>query len=513
MMLNPLRQQAPIQQDQSSSLVRVAHGSALIFISTFFGLGLNFLHSIVLARALNAERFGLYALGLATFNVLSVISVAGLDRAILRFVPAVSLHSQTPPARSVVKIITGISAGIGGVIGLGLLALSSSLSMQVFHKIELTPVLILFSFAIPLFAISTILLSTLQALQDVRWRVFVKYGCEPVIKFATTVALLWMGWDVFGALIAFIIALCVTVVLAVIPLYRHFLPCSPSFSHKENTAEVIRYSIPLLGSLVFASLSNRSDILVLGYWVPTESIGIYSAAFQTASIIALILGSLDSVATPFISQAIATGNQPYLQRLLRTVLRWSVTISLPVFLVMAFFPREILSIFGDRFAEGALCLVILAISQMVNAVSGSASNVLLLAGYSRLAMWNSISMGLIQIGFNVTLIPLYGITGAAIGTAAAFILLSIVRLLECSMLLKLTLINGTIWKPLFAGFISSILLLALNSSNLSMGLAVMLAALFATYFLCLTLLGLDGDDQFILIQLKDKMRRYVGVKL
>src|SRR4029079_19377437 len=148
--------------------------------------------------------------------------------------------------------------------------------------------------AIPLFAISTILLSTLQALQDVRWRVFVKYGCETVIKFAITVALLWMGWDVLGALIAFILALCLTVVLAAIQIYRHFLPGYPSLPLEGCSAEVLRYSMPLLGALIFASLSNRSDILVLGYWVLSESVGIYSAAFQTASIIALILGSFDS---------------------------------------------------------------------------------------------------------------------------------------------------------------------------------------------------------------------------
>ena len=512
-MLNPMQRDAFVQMDDDSSLVYVAHGSALIFLSTFFGLGLNFLHSIVLARVLDAERFGLYALGLATFNVLSVISVAGLDSAILRFVPASTVHSQAPSTRSVVKIIAGMSAGIGGVIGLALLALSSSLSMYVFHKTELTPVLALFSIAIPLFAISTIFLSTLQALQDVRWRVFVKYGCEPVIKFAITVALLWIGWDVFGALIAFIIALCVTVVLAGIPLYRHSLPGYPTLPREGSAAEVLRYSIPLLGSLVFASLSNRSDILVLGYWVSTENIGIYSAAFQTASIIALILGSLDSVATPLISQALATGDQPHLQRLLRTVLRWSFTISLPLFLVMVHFPHAILSIFGDRFAEGALCLIILAISQIVNAASGSASTVLLLAGYSRLTMWNSISMGLIQIGLNVALIPLYGIIGAAIGTAAAFILLSIVRLVECSMLLKVLLLNGTMWKPLIAGFMSSILLLALRFSSMSMSLAVLLTALVATYLIVLALLGLEEDDQFILIQMKEKMRRYVGIKL
>ena len=62
-------------------------------------------------------------------------------------------------------------------------------------------------------------------------------------------------------------------------------------------------------------------------------------------------------------------------------------------------------------------------------------------------------MGLIQIGLNVILIVVYGTAGAAIGIAAAFFLLSIVRLVECS-------------KPFVAGFMYSILLWPINASSI-----------------------------------------------
>ena len=92
-----------------SQLVRVARGGVLIFISMFFGLGLNYIYSICLARMFDAEVFGLYTLGLAAFSVLSVVSVAGLDRAILRFIPAVNDGDTTTLIGPMVKHIAGIS--------------------------------------------------------------------------------------------------------------------------------------------------------------------------------------------------------------------------------------------------------------------------------------------------------------------------------------------------------------------------------------------------------------------
>lgn len=187
-------QAASLRATDGSQLVRVARGGVLIFISMFFGLGLNYIYSICLARMFDAEVFGLYTLGLAAFSVLSVVSVAGLDRAILRFIPAVNDGDRITLVGPMVKYIARMSLIIGCVAGFTLLGLSSSLSTKIFGKPTLTDVLILFSFAIPLFSLSMVLLSTLQALQDNRWRSFVKYGCEPIVKFSLTVVFVWLGW-------------------------------------------------------------------------------------------------------------------------------------------------------------------------------------------------------------------------------------------------------------------------------------------------------------------------------
>lgn len=495
-------QTAPINAASSSPLNRVASGSVLIFTSMFFGLGLNYVYSISLARMLDAEIFGLYTLGLAAFNVLSVVSVAGLDRAILRFIPAENTGNSSSSIGHIAKHIAGMSLVIGCVVGLVLFGFAPSLSSKVFGRPELTSVLGAFSLAIPLFALSTVLLSTLQALQDNRWRSFVKYGCEPVIKFSITVAFVGLGWGISGALAGFIISLFLTVVLAYVPI-RHYVAsdCS-SFESREFYKSVFRFTAPLLGALIIASLANRSDVFLLGYWLQPEQIGFYSAAFQTASIIALILGSFDSVATPLISRAIASGHKADLELLLQSVLRWSVTISLPAVLILVLFPAEVLSIFGDKFSQASHCLVVLAASQIISAVSGSSNTALVLGGYSRIVLWNSIWLGLIQIGLNVLLVPSYGITGAAIGTALALALVSLVRLYECTLLLKVKVIQRDLWKPAVAAVITFWLGALLKHSGISVSWWIIAAASAFLYLLIVALFGLRKEDRDTLIHFK-----------
>lgn len=506
-------QVSSLPSSDNAMLSRVARGGVFIFISMFFGLGLNYIYIVCLARMFDAEAFGLYTLGLAVFSVLSVVSVAGLDRAILKFVPAVNEGEAASMVGSMVKHIAGISLVIGCMVGLALLGLAPSLSAKVFGKPALTVVLIVFSFAIPLFSLSMVLLSTLQAFQDIRWRSFVKYGCEPIAKFALTVVFVWMGWGLFGALAAFGIALCLTIALACIPLRRYVSLAGPSFEYQAFHGKVMRFAAPLLGALIVASFATRSDVFIIGYWLAPEEVGFYGAAFQTASIIALVLGSLDSVAMPLISRAIANDNRSGLQSLLQSVLRWSVSMSLPVFLIFMLFPTQVLSIFGEQFHQASYCLVVLAISQVIIAASGSSNTALVLAGYSKMVMWNSIWLGAVQIGFNVLLVPRYGIVGAAVGTALALTLVSVVRFYECSLLLKVKMIEKEIWKPMVAASTSFSLVYVCSSFHLPVSWWVLATTAVGLYVMMLTLLGLHEEDRRVLNHLKETVYGQRGPRL
>jgi O-antigen/teichoic acid export membrane protein len=492
-------------------LVRIANGTALVFTATFFGLGLNYAYNIFLARYLGAGSFGLYALGLATFNLLAVISLAGLDSATLKFVPASVATEDERGIRRTVRTLLGLSLAFGCLVGAVLLLGSHTIAIEIFRKPEIARVLWILALGIPAYAASSVLICTLQAFQEVRWRTFVKYISEPVVKVILTLVLLWAGWDLDAALVAFVAALVLSVVLALAPLRRMLSLRPVGVPSSVSIGEVLTYSMPLLWAVLLSSVAVKADVLLLGYWRSAGDVGVYSAAFQTSAIIVLVLQSFESIANPLLSESIARRDRSQLEKLYKILLRWVLTLSFPIFLVIALLPKELLALFGEKFEGGALCLVILAIGQIVNAGTGSANNILLLAGHTRLVMWNTLLAGILQIALNLILIPRYGIVGAAVAAAASLVLVNIVRIVEGFRLLGIQPYEWNVWKPVAAGIGTSVVVVLLKEGLPVRNLFLLVCVVAASYFALLFALGLGEEDIVVLRGVRQRIQRMVGV--
>jgi len=170
----------------SLDVPRAARGTFFIFILTFIGLGLNYIYSIFIARWLGAELFGLYSLGFSIFNLLATLSLMGLDNATLSFIPGVIAMGNTSLMKIITKRILRVGCITGGCAAIFLAFFSRYISVELYNTRELEPVFLMFAFAIPSYVLSSILISILQALHDVRWRMFVKYVSEPLIIFILT---------------------------------------------------------------------------------------------------------------------------------------------------------------------------------------------------------------------------------------------------------------------------------------------------------------------------------------
>jgi O-antigen/teichoic acid export membrane protein len=460
---------------------------------------------------LGATEFGVYALGLAAFNLVSTLAVAGLDSAALKFLPAAMATTNSMHVRSTIRVLLTLSLLFGSSFGVLLYLVTPYISEFIFHVPASGRVLSIFAIGIPAFAISCVLIASLQAFHDIVWRATIKYICEPLLRIALAVLLLWMGCAALGAAASFVIATITTALLALFPIRNHLGLSYVQDGVQLPAGTVLRFSLPLLSSLVFASVATRSDILLLGYWTEPEQVGIYSAAFQTASILILTLGAMESIATPLFSHSVARDDYVELARLYKTVLRWSLSVALPLFLVMTLFAKEVISVFGSDFESGALSLSILAFGQIINAATASTHNVLVLTGHSRMVMWNSIGVGILQIGVHMLLIPRFGMLGAAVGTTSAIVAINGVRLLQSHRILGLQPFERMIWKPLLAGFCCTFVALALWPWKLLLGTPLLIALVALVYISLLFALGLDEDDQIILLRARESVRVYFGL--
>ena len=475
---------------------QVVEGGGTVFLASLVGNGLNYGFAIVLARWLGAADFGVYALGLTIFNVLTLVLVLGLDTGIVKFVSHHLATGQGDRARHAIAHATTVAGVCGLVGGIVLACLAPTISNAVYGKPDLLPVLLWFSIAIPLATVSAVWLSSLQAFQTVRYTVLVKYLWEPVGKFLLAGLLVAAGFGLGGALFGIVVTLAISA-----GYFMRGIRCVAFGDTRHRTVwsrhevqALMAFSGPLTISNAVAVFASRSDILVLGYWVSAQEVGIYLAAFQTAAVMSLVLGSFESVYAPALGRSVAEQEWSNVEQLYRAMSRMTGIIATPIFLFLIITSKEVLGWFGDPFIVGAACLTVLAVGQLLNNLIGSASAVLLMAGHSRLVMVNTVLLGLLMIGATVLLIPAWGIWGGALAAAASLVLMNVTRVLEVWWLHGIHPFTWSLCKPIFAGLAAAGLMLGVRAGLGLPAFSVLLPMGILAYVGCLVAMGLETED-------------------
>jgi len=131
-------------------------------------------------------------------------------------------------------------------------------------------------------------------------------------------------------------------------------------------------------------------------------------------------------------------------------------VTMPICVVLVVFSKDILSLFGQAFEGGSVALMILAIGHLVNSATGGTNSVLLMTGESRRVATNTIAYGVSLIGLTAALIPLWGMTGAAVAAASSLVLVNVVRVLQVHRLQGVWPWTRATIKPVAAGVIAGV---------------------------------------------------------
>lgn len=445
------------QQRTSAAVTKLAGGGAALLFASAAGNALSYGFGIFVARALGSEQFGLYTLGLTVFNLLALFAPLALDTGLLKFVSGQlssgegSLARRTMITAGMIALSSGLLASVG-------LILFAPLIASIYHKPALTGVLFFFAAALPFAVLGTVILGALQAFQTVRYTVLIKYLWEPAGKFLLAILAIVLGLGLYGVLCGMVVVFAVSALIGLGCLIRA-IPAQGG--RTENKGEAFRvlaaFCAPLIMSNLFGILAPRSDMLILGYWVNAEQVGIYNAAFQTSGMIALILGAFDTAVAPVIGGLVGAKDPATMKILYQATSRWALTLTLPLFVLMTLWSGEILALFGQAFTLGASALLILAAAQLLNTATGPTTSIILMSGHSRTIMMNSVMNGVLLIGANFILIPKYGLLGAAIGSALCQVLISVVRVAQVWQLSGIFPFSWSMAKPIAAAFIAMVM--------------------------------------------------------
>jgi len=180
----------------------------------------------------------------------------------------------------------------------------------------------------------------------------------------------------------------------------------------------LRVSIPIFLVDGFGFLLTNSDVVIVGLYLDPEDVAIYFAAAKTMALVHFVMFAVKAATGPRVSNAMARDRRQLAGIAIESA-RWAFWPSLLVGALVLLAGPFLLSLFGPAFVTGMPLMMILFGGILAKAFVGPAETLLTMAGQQTLCVILYAGALVANIALNLSLIPLLGLTGAALATAGA----------------------------------------------------------------------------------------------
>ena len=397
-------------------------GAAIAFGVQIAGLAVTYGMQVSLARWMGATEYGTYDYVISIATFLGFLAALGLPNCLLRFIPKYSVEENWGKLRG---IIWGswryvfVSSVAFTLIGIAIVFIWGK------HNPDIT-------LASSLLGVGTIPLWALvrhqrEMSRGIKLMSLAYLPFNFVFPLLVIISGFYYRQNLKSDRAIFIAALCLSTVLILqLLVFKQKIPrqCSliPAvYSRREWFA----VAIPLLFNDSAFVVLSQTDTIMTGSILGSYYVGIYSAAFKTATGVSFILGSINAIAAPMFATLHAQGDYAGLQKLTSSVARWMFYPTFIFALLLIIYGDRVLSTFGTEFVAARWSMTILILGQLVNVGAGSVGYLMEMTGHHKQCAYVLGCSAILNVVLNAVLIPTLGIIGGAIATALTMALWNI----------------------------------------------------------------------------------------
>jgi stage V sporulation protein B len=421
-----------------------AFNSSSIIISGIGGL----IFTVVLARLLHPELFGVYHLALSVALVMMTFTDLGVNRTMTRYVSHALGRDDKTLARSYFTYLLRIKFLFALLSSLALIILAKPLAIYVFHKPDLVLPLEIMGALILFYSFLDFLDGTFAALQKFQYSA-VRSVIYEALRLALIPLFILLGYSVCGALVGLSLAVIIAAAVLFFLLVRGY-----SYLFKGERVNIERRRVlRFLGYLTFSTLVTglfflHIDVIMLGILMTTTDIGFYKAAFN---IVTAFIGLVSATTVLFPVFTQLEGEE--LRNAFEKVFRYLSIFAFPCAFGLAFIATPaIKTMYGTEYLPAVLpfnvlCLIILILPLDFFSILFESREK---PEYP--AKVTVIASGL-NIGLNYIFILRFGMLGAAIATVTARYFGAITLAILSKRVLNIFPGCDSIYKPLFSSFV------------------------------------------------------------
>lgn len=472
---------AVIREERPDNLAVGARGGAVALILRIISVGLGLVNQIFLARFLGAGGIGEVILVFTIAAFASMITVFGLQGAMVRFVPEYMEKGQRAELKGLIYFTLWFTSLFSVLVTVLVIIFSNFIAVGIFDSEGLKVLLPVAAFVIPLTAVNDLISGIIKGYKDTFKALFPRTVFSPLLRLIIFLLLFIDGVSTFYAVLAFVLGELFALLLSLKYLFQRLPSERPVYVRKEHK-DVLKVASVMIVSGFSVVLYTQADLLIVGKFDSSEAVGIYGVVSRLVTFIAFSLGAFSTIIPPILAKVHISNNIDEMRRVVRESTRWILSISMPICLIFVLEGEVFLKyVYGDVFAKGYLALVILSAGQLINAASGLVGWLLQMTGHHKVFMKITIFWGVCNIVLNIILVPRFGIIGAAVSTSICLSMVNImsVRVIK-NKLSVLTLAKG-LWFDIVFVAVIALLYFMVRYSGLYLGEHFLLAGALAVY--------------------------------
>jgi O-antigen/teichoic acid export membrane protein len=239
---------------------------------------------------------------------------------------------------------------------------------------------------------------------------------------------LQLSVDLYVLLVIFSYALAVLILFAYFKRLQNII--TPREKKKRFPGEFVRNVFPYMGFMLIAGIGSnvitKVDAFMISSMIGLSSTGIYTISFFMTSVIEIPSRATLQISSPFVSESLENNDIPTLKDL---YVRYSANQAIIGGLLLVMLWANINSIFeimpnGELYAAGKYVVLFIGLGKLIDVTTGINNLILVYSKYHRYLILFVLILGVITVGGNYLLIPLLGITGAAIASLSSYFIIN-----------------------------------------------------------------------------------------
>ncbi len=398
------------------------------FVIRVLSAGIAYVSQVLMARWMGGSEFGTYVSVWVWVLLLSQFANAGLPSAAQRFLPLYKERGDLDGVRGYLTGARRLSFLIATLFAMaGLAALwqfGAHLSSAMVVPLALA------ALCLPTFVVTDLQDGIARSHNWTDLALGPPYLLRPVLLLATMAGAHFVGFGTTAvvAMVCAVIATWLAAAVQYVALNRRLAREWPAGPARSEPGIWLRTSMPIfvVESLYLALTST--DVVLLNYLRGPEEVAVYWAAVKTLALVAFIYFAVAAAAAHRFSEYHEAGDREKLADFLKASIRWTFFPSLAATAVILALGKPFLMMFGPDFVAGYPAMFVVSIGLLARASVGPVERLLTMSGHqTATALVYAVAFATAVL-LCLALIPRFGMMGAAIATAAALTVESLLLL-------------------------------------------------------------------------------------